>query len=160
MKTILVVFILSPLTISGSAQPDISLPTFFGPVQTFVGISQLPTDARNVSVSLIRRVKKSAALQNKPAIEIILSGSFYVGNLYYCARIGGLGPVIAFDTFDTSGPLIVGRLVVVVSIEDWKKLKTGDPLWLTWGCRQPSEYNSLKPNTFLNKKMLGRNSHR
>ena len=115
--------------------------------------AQLPNDTAGVSVSRIRKTGKSAAKQNRSAIEITLSsgiGTFYVGGLYYCLQIGKVRASAAGGSSDNR------TLIFLVSSDEWKKLKNGDPLWLTWGCRQPAAYESIKPFAQLNKKMLGK----
>jgi hypothetical protein len=115
--------------------------------------AQVPNDTAGVTVSRIRKVAKSPESKNKSAIEITLrrSESFYVGNWYYCLQIGKLRA--APGNVGSSGN---HTLVFGVSTEDWKALKNGDPLWLTWGCRQSSVFASLKPFAYLNKKLVGK----
>src|SRR4051794_6447609 len=102
--------------------------------------AQVRDDFSNVSVSGIRKVTKSGASKNRSYVEITLfSGkSFSVGNMYYCLRIGKLQPT----------PFGIGNgfaLQGLIEMADWKKLKNGDPLWLSWGCLQPSAYEKMKP---------------
>jgi hypothetical protein len=115
--------------------------------------AQRPNDITGViSVSAVRKAK-SADKQKRSVIEITVSSSmtaFYVGGLYYCLQIGKVTASPAGGSSDNR------RLFFLVSSNEWKKLKDGDPLWLTWGCRTPEAYESIKPFAQLNKKILGK----
>ncbi len=117
-----------------------------------------PVDAQikvgRPSVKSIRQVAKSKKVK-KPHIRIELFNpdGFYVGGLAWCLRIGKLPGVMEGDSLTFEAPR-VGTRLFIFTVEDWKKLKNGDPLWLTWGCPQPSEYTTVKPFAYLNKKML------
>lgn len=113
--------------------------------------AQRPNDT-GASVSRISK-GKSADQQKRSVIEITVSSgmsAFYVGGLYYCLRIG------RFTASPAGGSSDNRKLFFLVSSKEWKELKNGDPLWLTWGCRQPEAYESIKPFAQLNKKMLGK----
>ena len=114
--------------------------------------AQRPNDSTGASVSRISK-GKSADQQKRSMIEITVSSgmtAFYVGGLYYCLRIGKVTASPAGGSSDNR------KLFFLVSSKEWKELKNGDPLWLTWGCRQPEAYESIKPFAHLNKKMLGK----
>jgi len=114
---------------------------------------QTPNDTTGVAVASIRRMGKSTAAKNDSLIEITLTrlGSFYVGDAYYCLQIGKLRLAPG-----NVGGIANNRLVFAISKDNWRRLKNGDALWLTWGCRQPSAYESMKPFAYLNKKTLAK----
>jgi hypothetical protein len=111
-------------------------------------------DLSMLTVSRIRRVTKSKRYPNKPAIEVTLSNlrGFYVGGLYWCLRIGRLPGVPEGGGSDEGAR--GNTRAFVLTMQEWKKLRDGDPLWLSWGCRQASAYEGMPPFANLNKKML------
>ena len=112
--------------------------------------AQVRDNVGDVTVSSIKKLGKSKATNNKSYIEITLTGGpFYVGNWYYCFRIGKLQPT-------PTGIVNVYTLRGAIEQADWKKLKDGDPMWVSWGCHEPSYYEARKPFAYLNKKMLSK----
>ena len=69
---------------------------------------------------------------------------YYIGGLYFCLRIGGL-PGIRED-------LPSDGIRFIVPMREWKRLKGGEPMWLTWG--EPAAYEKITPFARLDKKML------
>jgi hypothetical protein len=108
-------------------------------------------DYSNAKVKSIRRAAKSERLSDKPAVVIEVAGApHYIGGLYICLQIGQLQGI-------PEGGLRSGQPVgisFVVPMRDWKRLKGGEPMWLSWGCLQPSTYERMKPFAYLDKKML------
>ena len=134
--------------------------TFVATILTLLLISSVGAQkkAGDPIVKSIRQVAKSKTI-NKPRIrvEVFNPEGIRIGGLAWCLKIGKLPGIMEGDTSTLTlespgGP----RLIFVLTVEDWKKLKNGDPLWLTWGCHQPSEYAEKKPFAYLNKKMLTR----
>lgn len=117
-----------------------------------------PVDAQikvgSPSVKSIRQVAKWGT-SGKPRIRIELFNpeGFYVGGLSWCLQIGKLEGILEGDTSTIALPRD-GTRIFVLTLEDWKRLKNGDPLRLTWGCLQPPEGTTIKPFAYLNKKML------
>jgi hypothetical protein len=131
---------------------------------TTTGYSQ-SKETENITVN-IRRVSKSQT--NKDAgIEIELTNhnpnGFYVGALYWCLQIGKLPGVGAggFPHYTAEGQLLLSYAnaspktrLFGFSKDEWKKMKNGDPMRLTWGCGKTSDYEEIEPFAFLNKKIL------
>jgi hypothetical protein len=118
----------------------------------------------SITVKSIRQVSKSQT-KKEAGIEIELVTSdpkgFYIGGLYWCLQIGklpGAGEG-GFPHYTSEGKPLV-RLspnktrLFGFTKDDWKKLKNGDPMRLTWGCPKNSDYEAIKPFAFLNKKIL------
>ena len=97
---------------------------------------QMPTDISGTSVKSIRRIAKSRKLLDNPGVEIELFNpkGFYVGAMYWCLRIGKLQGIREGGGSYVRSYDLHRRRIFVLSTQEWKKLKTGDPLWLTWGC--------------------------
>ena len=117
-------------------------------------------DSGNVAVKSIRRVAKARSFNNKPVIEIELVWSFYTGGLYYCLRSGKLQGIPEGGTLEggepSHDPFSPPTRVFVLTEQDWKRLRNGDPLWLSWGCLPPSGYEAMEPFAYLNKKVLSK----
>ena len=98
----------------------------------------------------IRRVERWERFGNKPAIEIEVVGPQRVGGLYNCLRICKLKgiPESTSSAGEKTGTFFQLRL------EDWKKLRTGNPIWFTWGCMRDDLYEKIKPLAYLDKKSL------
>ena len=119
-----------------------------------------------ITVENIGQVSKSQT--NKTfdiAIQIATTdlNGFYVGALFYCLQIGKLsgigesGPVFykkkgKFPYMESGG----NKLVFGITEVDWKKLKNGDPMFLSYGCKSVTDFEKAKPFAFalLNKKLL------
>lgn len=104
-------------------------------------------DVSKVKVKHIRRVAQSAALENKPGVEIELESphTLYVGGLEWCLHIGKLQ--LPWPVRRQAGPH--ETLTYTLPMADWNKLKGGEPLSLGWGCEESGTHIGA-----LNKKML------
>jgi hypothetical protein len=95
----------------------------------------------------IMRIEKWERFGNKPAIEIEVLGPARIGAMYNCLRIGKLkGIHESMSEKETTS--------FHLTLEDWKKLKTGNPIWFTWGCMYEDLYEKIKPLAYLDKKSL------
>jgi hypothetical protein len=132
--------------------------TFVATILTLLLISPVAAQRKvgNPSVKSIRQVAKSKNVK-KPRIriEVFNPAGPRIGGLSWCLTIGKLPGILEGDS-STLGSVGGSTLIFVLTLEDWKKVKNGDALWLSWGCRQPSEYAEIKPFAYLNKKMLGK----
>ena len=120
-----------------------------------------------ITVKSIRQLPKVKERANKTFVLIELETSnpkgFYVGGLYWCLYIGNLTG-IGETTFTGTEVSRGGTRLFLVAEADWKKLKNGDPMVLTWGCsdrlertdaeRKNNERMKASAFAFLNKKML------
>jgi len=95
----------------------------------------------------IRRIDKWERFGNKPAIEIEVVGPSRVGGMYNCLRIGKLEGI--HESMSEKQTTLFH-----LPLEDWKKLKTGNPIWFTWGCMSDDLYEKIKPLAYLDKKSL------
>lgn len=108
-------------------------------------------DYSKAEVQSIRRVAESPRARDKPAVEIVVGGvNYYIGGLYFCLRIGRLQGIPEWGLPSGQPP----GIVFIIPEENWRKLKGGEPMWLSWGCLQPSEYEKMKPFAYVDKKML------
>jgi hypothetical protein len=108
-------------------------------------------DHSKAKVQSMRRVAKVPQLKNKPAVEIVVGGvPYYIGGLYFCLQIGQLQGIREWGMPSGQPP----GIVFFVPMEDWRKLKGGEPMWLSWGCREPSVFEKLEPFANLDKKVL------
>ena len=108
-------------------------------------------DYSKAKIQSMRRVAKSPESKNKPAVKVIVeSVPYYIGGLYFCLQIGQLQGIREWGLPSGQPP----GIVFYIPVEDWRKLKGGEPMWLSWGCWQPSLYEKLKPFGYLDKKML------
>lgn len=105
---------------------------------------------QSLTIKSIRRVSKSQTNRN-PGIEIELSTSdvdgFYVGAQFFCLQIGKLSGIKERENH-------INTLLLSITEDDWKRLKNGDPMFLSYGCRTVTNYEKAKPFAFLNKKLL------
>ena len=108
-------------------------------------------DYSDAKVQSMRRVAKSPQSKNKPAVKVVVEGvRYYIGGLYFCLRIGQLQGIREW-CLPSGQP---AGIVFFIPLRDWRKLKGGEPMWLSWGCLQSSDYERLKPFGYLDKKML------
>lgn len=139
----------------------LTLTIFFGFLLFTRNYAQI--NESNVTVKSIRSVSRSARydknlgeFEKKPGVEFELvtdnPDGFYIGSLYWCLQIGNLKGIVEGRS---NGQANGSRTIFfVLAKKDWKKLKNGDPLRISWGCPTPSEYEKKKPFAYLNKKML------
>jgi hypothetical protein len=119
-----------------------------------------------ITVENIGQVSKSQT--NKTfdiAIQIATTdlNGFYVGALFYCLQIGKLAGI------GESGPVFYKKkgksiymegggggntLVFRITEENWKTLKNGDPMFISYGCGTVTDFEKAKPFALLNKKLL------
>lgn len=113
-----------------------------------------------ITVGSIRLVQRPQNNKKQTAIEIELRSAdgFYVGGLYYCLSIGRLVG-IPEEGMDPSNK----TRLFYVSEAEWKKLRNGDVMFLSWGCgpreiitAEASEKAKREGFAFLNKRMLKR----
>jgi hypothetical protein len=117
-------------------------------ISTGYGQSEDYSDAK---VQSMRRVAKSPRSKNKPAVEVVVGGVPYrIGGLYFCLQLGKIQGIPERGLPSGQPP----GIVFLIPEKDWRKLKGGEPMWLSWGCLQPSDYEKMKPFAYLNKKML------
>ena len=109
-------------------------------------------DVKGVRLKSIRRVQKSAALNGRPGVEIVLHNpeGFYIGGLDWVLHIG------EYQFHPLGGEYGPHTRTYTLTMKQWKKLKDGDPLNLTWGGFGRRE--NVPPTRFalLNKKMIKR----
>ena len=108
-------------------------------------------DYSKAKVQSIRRAAKSPRAKNKPAVEVVVGNVHYsVGGLYFCLRVGRLRGIPEWGLPSGQPP----GIVFIIPWEDWRRLKGGEPMWLSWGCQEPAAYEKMKPFAHLDKKML------
>ena len=113
-----------------------------GVVEVYLG-----PDANHVSINRIRRVTKSAALKNRPDIEIELDEPRNEARaaMDWCLHIGDLR--FAWPDHRPANH----TMIFTISTQAWKKLRNGDSMSLSWGCQPDS---STRPFAHLDKKWL------
>jgi len=114
------------------------------------GFSSARAQSGPYQLGRIRRIDKWERFGNKPAIEIEVLGPQRVGGMYNCLRIGNLKGIRE----STSSAGEKSGTFFQLPLEDWKKLKTGSPIWFTWGCMRDDLYEKIKPLAYLDKKSL------
>lgn len=110
-------------------------------------------DMRGVTIYRIRSVLMSPTAQKK-AVQIELhnsTGGWYVGALEWYLWIGD-SKFMRSKCAEDSGQLS-NVACFVLSMEEWEKLKQGEPVILTWGDSSETRDETL-PITNLNKKLL------
>jgi hypothetical protein len=121
-----------------------------------------------ITVKSIRSVPKSKRYNNnKPYIEIELhtpnENGFHIGGLYWCLYIGTFRGI---HEGSLDGGKYTGNQIrlFTISKKEWKQLKNGDPMHLSWGCSktlkdgQPIawDYTQVKVFAYLDKRMLSK----
>jgi hypothetical protein len=104
-------------------------------------------DSNHVSIKGIRQVTRSAALKNRPAIEVELDepANDARAAMEWCLHVGNLR--FAWPIHRPSSH----TLVFAIDTKAWKKLRNGDPMLLTWGYEKEQ---STRPFAYLDKKLL------